>query len=54
MMDNLVWIFVSALVVNPTPGVETPGYTPSPLRGWGPAGRNFEAALGDSWRQGHG
>ena len=39
-MDNLLWIFVSAMVNLPgvetpgyIPGVETPGYSLSPLRG---------------------
>ncbi len=46
-MDKLVWIFISAMVVDDftRPGVETPGYYLSPLRGGDLVGWGIGAAV---------
>ncbi len=43
-MNDVVWIFISAMVVK-CPGVETPGCTPSPLRGGAPGDLRLSAAI---------
>jgi len=47
-MGKLIWIFVSSMVLNnfTIPGVETPGYPRSPLRGCDLAGGRLEPMLG--------